>query len=949
MALSPPVFEKELKRKIEGDVRFDRGTLVAYSTDASNYRRIPLGVVAPRHEGDILRVVELARENRVPILARGGGTSLGGQTCNAAIVLDFSKYMTAIGAIDEAERTVVVEPGVIPALLNRDLASRGLFFAPDPTTVDRCTIGGMIGNNACGAHSAAYGKTVDNLRSLEFLLADGSRLTAGAAIGDNLHAALTGGNRAAEIVGRLADLRDRTAELVRSRYPRIPRRVSGYNLDCLLPENGFHVARALTGAEGTLGIVIKATLELQLKPAVVALVVMGFADIFTAADQVPWILEHRPEALEAFDNNIADFSRAKRLAGASLLPEGGAFLMAEIGGRTTDEVLERAMRLSAQAQRILGCACVVLTDARERTAVWALRASGLGASAFFAGRPRTWPGAEDTAVAPARLGEYLRRLVPLFARRGLAAAAYYGHFGEGCVHCRVNFDFLTPRGIANFRATMFDLVDLVTEFGGSISGEHGDGIARSELLPKMFGAELIEAFGDFKRIFDPDNLMNPGVIVEPEPLDSHLRITRFANTRPVTTHFDFRDEGGLAGAAMKCVGIGKCRKLDAGTMCPSYMATRDEIHSTRGRSRLLFEALVGDTLPGGLADPALGAALDLCLSCKACKTECPTGIDMAAYKAEYLANYYRTAYRPISSHFFGRIPDIARFASRVPPLARLLTSGVPQSIARRLLGIHPERTLPVFAPRTFRSFIRGRAAASFGGPEVVLFVDTFTNHFEPGIALAALRLFERAGLRVIVPDQPICCGRPLYDQGMLPRARRVLGRARDVLAPFARRGVPIIGLEPSCILTFRDELPSLFPDDPDSALLARHTKTFAEFVASRSDFPGPRELDADVLIQGHCHHKALAGLDNDLAVLARISKLRITAPDSGCCGMAGAFGYDRNHYEVSRTIGERVLFPAVRSSPPGTILVADGFACRSQIRQFFPEARPIHLVQLLER
>jgi len=936
----------ELRRTIEGDVRFDRGSLIVYSTDASNYRRVPIGVVVPRHEGDVARAIGLARENRIPILARGGGTSLGGQTCNAALVLDFSTYMNTVIAIDPADRIVTVEPGVIQSGLDRQLEPHGLFFAPDPTTSDRCTIGGMIGNNSCGAHSAAYGKTADNLRALDMILADGTRLSLSAAAGDDLRAAASGGARAGTIVEQLDHLRDGRGELIRNRYPKIPRRVSGYNLDWLLPENGFNLARSIAGSEGTLGIILKVTLEVVPKPKMLVLVVMGFDDIYSAADQVPWILEHRPEALEAFDHALVDFAREKKIPAINLLPDGRAFLIAEVGGGDSDEAGDRGNALMERARRIPGCAALMLTDARERNAVWALRGSGLGASAFIKGRPRTWPGAEDTAVAPARLGSYLRRLVRLLDRRGLLAASYYGHFGEGCVHCRINFDFMTTRGIANFRATMFDLADLVAEFGGSLSGEHGDGIARSELLPKIFGADLIDAFGEFKRIFDPDGLMNPGVIVAPEPIDSHLRVSPLASAPPLPTHFDFSAENGLAGAAMKCVGIGKCRKLDGGTMCPSYMATRDETHSTRGRAHLLFEALT--TGAHGFDDPALGDALDLCLSCKACKTECPAGVDMAAYKAEFLANHYQMARRPLSSIFFGRIADIAKAASHTPRLARALSSGAMAHIARRALGIHRERRLPGFAPRSFASFMRGRTPANPDGPEVVLFPDTFTNFFEPAVALAALRLLERAGQRVIVPATPICCGRPMYDQGMLDRARRVVGAAAATLAPYARRGVPIVGLEPSCILTFRDELPALFPAEPDSAVLARGTMTFGEFVASQPEMQMPSALDADVLLHGHCHQKALVGLGNETALLGRIGNVRLSVPGSGCCGMAGAFGYDERHYEVSRLIGERVLFPAVRARAPGTVVVADGFACRNQIRQFCPDVRPIHLAQLLE-
>jgi FAD/FMN-containing dehydrogenase/Fe-S oxidoreductase len=943
------LLEAELRRSIEGEVRFDRGSLVVYSTDASNYRQIPLGVVLPRHEGDVIRTLALARENSLALLPRGGGTSLGGQTVNAALVLDFSKYMNAIGRLDADRRTVTVEPGVVQAQLNRALAANDLFFPPDPTTADRCTIGGMVGNNACGAHSAAYGKTVDNLHALEVLLYDGTRLELGAMSEPELAAAAAAGGRSGELYSRLLAISDRFGDLVRNRYPKIPRRVSGYNLDWLLPENGFHGARALAGAEGTLAVILKATLEVAPRPRAIALAVLGFADIYLAADQVPWILEQRPEALEGFDAQLPDFARSRGMAAVKLLPDGRAFLAVELGGKDADEARGRAEALAATARRSGACAgAVVLTDARDQQGVWGLRGSGLGASAFVPGYPRTWPGAEDTAVPPARLGAYLRRLAALLDRHHLQAASFYGHFGEGCVHCRINFDFTSARGIAVFRVMMEQLAELVAEFGGSISGEHGDGRARSELLPKIFGPEMSQAFGEFKRAFDPDGRMNPGMIVDPHRLDSDLRQGPAFRARPVETHFDFSAEGGLAGAALRCVGIGKCRKLEGGTMCPSYMATREELHSTRGRARILFEALTGDALPGGFGDPAIEQALDLCLSCKACKSECPSGVDMAAYKAEFFSAYYRAHRRPLKARFFGAIHELARLAALTPRLSNAaIESAALRSAARRWLGIHSQRSLPRIADPTFRAWFRSRRAPAARGREVVLFADTFNNFFAPEVTIAAVAVLERAGFDVIVPQHDLCCGRPLYDQGKLARAKHRLRETIDRLAPYLQRGVPIVGLEPSCVLTFRDELPGLFPHDEGARALTAGAQTFAEFIARQA--PSVRSAGAvgNALLHGHCHQQALAGLDHEVAILSRQPGLRLTVLDAGCCGMAGAFGYDAAHYEISRAIGERVLLPAVRESPPETIVIADGFACRTQIRQFCPDRKPLHLAQVL--
>ncbi len=948
--MTPPrALWDKLRRSIDGEVRADNATLALYAADASVYRQVPLGVVIPRHEGDVIRTLALARENRLPMLARGGGTALAGQTCNAAIVLDFSKYMNSIRRIDVARGLAVVEPGVVQAQLNAAVAPRGLFFAPDPSTKDRCTIGGMVGNNSCGAHSAAHGKTVDNVEALEVALYDGTRLSLGS--GGEGEAFAARGGREGEIHAGARALARRYGDEIRRRYPRIPRRVSGYNLDELLPERGHNLARALVGSEGTLAVTLAATLRLVARPRRLALVVLGFDDVYLAADQVPWILEHRPQALEGFDHHLPAFARAKGLDAVRLLPDGRAFLIVELGADTDDAARAAAERLTAEARRVRACAGVApLFDAAEQRAVWSLRESGLGAGALIPGHPRTWPGAEDTAVPPARLGDYLRRFVRLLEAHDLAAATYYGHFGEGCVHCRVNFDFTTARGVATFRAAMLEIAELVAEFGGSLSGEHGDGRARSELLPTMFGAQLIGAFAEFKRIFDPDSMMNPSVIVAPVPLDSHLRVTPSYRPTQAETHFDFAAEGGLAGAALKCVGIGKCRKTDAGTMCPSYMATREELHSTRGRAHLLWEALSGNgLLEGGLADPALKEALELCLSCKACKSECPAAIDMAAYKAEFFANYYRRNRRPLDVRFFARLHEFARVGAAAPGLANALSHARGLgALARRLLNVHRARELPRFAPATFRSwFARRPRRASIEGREVVLFPDTFNNFFEPEVAIAATEVLDRAGFKVVIPPRDLCCGRPLYDAGMLDRARWRLGQAMDTLAPMVERGATVVGLEPSCLLTFRGELPALFSGDQRAAALAARAMLFDEFLAREAPgFAGPA-LTGRALVHGHCHQKALAGMKSEMAILGGIGGLEVEAPDAGCCGMAGSFGYGAERFEVSRAIAERVLIPALGQSAPDTLIVADGFACRTQIRHFCPGRRPLHLAQVL--
>lgn len=939
--------EKELRRRLEGEVRFDPGSRALYSTDASNYRQLPIGVVVPRHQGDVIEAVALARENQVPILARGGATSLAGQACNAALVVDFSKYLNRVRRVDAERRLAVVEPGLVLSRLNAALAGHGLFFAPDPTTKDRCNIGGMIGNNSCGAHSVAYGKTVDNLAGLEVLLYDGTKLSL---YGGEPPAGVEPGSRVAGLFSSLKSIAERWGDLIRGRYPKIPRRVSGYNLDQLLPENGFNVARAMVGSEGTLGITLEATLQLVALPVRRALVVMGFGDVFAAADQAPWILEHRPQALEGFDDRLVHFVKVTGLHSEllHLLPEGSGFLLVEFGAASDAEVRDRAEALMAQARRLGACiGARVYTGEREQRQVWSLRESGLGASVAIAGYPRTWPGAEDAAVAPQRLGEYLRRFAAILARHEIEAASYYGHFGDGCVHARVSFDLFSAEGVRRFRRSMEEIADLVVDCGGSLSGEHGDGLARSELLARMFGAELMEAFAEFKRAFDPEGRMNPGVLVNPHPLDSHLRLGPGYHPSSPATHFDFSADGGFAGAALRCVGLGKCRKLDAGTMCPSYMATMEEEHSTRGRARLLFEAL-GGALAGGMEEPAVRQALELCLSCKACKRECPAGVDMATYKAEFLAHFYLRNRRPLPAWFFGRIHDFSRLGAVAPGAANALAHAPVLSHAFKwLLGVHPQRELPRLARRSFRSWFRRRERMRRDGPEVLLFPDTFNNLFEPEVAAAATEVLERAGFRVLIPPADACCGRPLYDQGMLGHARRRLGGLLEVLAPFAERGVPIVGLEPSCLLTFRDELPGLFAGDPRARALAQGSWLLDEFLARQTPGFVPPAIKRRALLHGHCHQKALAGLSGATTLLGRIPGLALTELDAGCCGMAGAFGYGVDRFEISRKIAERVLLPAIRTSAPDTLIIADGFSCRAQIAQLCPGRKALHLAQVL--
>ena len=946
------VLEAELRRRVDAEVRFDDGSRALYATDASNYRQVPIGVVVPHDIKAIVETVAVCREFGAPILARGGGTSLAGQCCNAAVVMDCSKYLRSVLEIQPGERWARVEPGCVLDALRTAAEKHHLTFGPDPATHDHNTLGGMIGNNSCGVHSVMAGKTIDNVEELEVLTYDGLRLRVGQTSEEQIERIVREGGRRGDIYRRLRELRDRYADLIRRRYPDIPRRVSGYALDQLLPENGFHVARALVGSECTCVLVLEAKLRLVHSPPARSLVVLGFADIFAAGDCVPRVLEHAPIALEAIDDELTQLARMFGLhpRDIQLLPRGSGWLLVEFGGETKSEADDRARRLmEALKQESIPPSMKLLDDRRQEDRIWKVRESGLGATTFMpVSHKIAWPGWEDAAVPVDQLGAYLRDFRDLLHRYNYDGSLY-GHFGQGCVHTSTDFDLETRDGIARFRAFVEDAADLVLKYGGSFSGEHGDGQARGELLEKMFGSELIQAFREFKSIWDPNNRMNPGKVVDAFPLDSNLRLGTDYDPRVVKTHFEFiDDQGSFPRATLRCVGVGECRKLDHGTMCPSYMVTREEKHSTRGRARLLFEMLRGDPLRDGWRDDHVKDALDLCLSCKGCKGDCPVNVDMATYKAEFLSHYYARRLRPRHAYAFGLIMYWARLAERAPWLANVLTQtpGV-RALSKAIAGMAPRRRVPAFASSTFKQWFGAREQPHIDGPEVMLWPDTFNDHFHPNTARAAVEVLEAAGYRVRVPEAWLCCGRPLYDYGMLNLARRHLRRILDVLHAPIRSGVPIVVLEPSCAAVFRDELRNLFPRDENAFRLRQQTFLLSEFLEQKApDWQLPR-LARKAVVHGHCHHKAIMGMQAEEAVLKRLG-LDYTLLDSGCCGMAGAFGFEPgDHYEVSIKAGERVLLPAVRAADRGTLIVADGFSCREQIAQT-TRRRAMHLAEVLQ-
>ncbi|HEY7396398.1 MAG TPA: FAD-binding and (Fe-S)-binding domain-containing protein, partial [Gemmatimonadaceae bacterium] len=850
--------EAALRERVRGEVRFTDGDRALYSTDASNYRQIPIGVVLPRDADDVVETVAACREFSAPIVSRGGATDLAGSTCNAAVVMDMSKYMNHVLEINWAERWARVEPGTVLDDLRNQAEARHLTFGPDPATHSRNTLGGMIGNNSCGMHAQMAGKVEENTIALEILTYDGLRTWVGTTTDSELEDIIIDGGVRGEIYARLATIRDRYGDAIRRRFPKIPRLVSGYPLDQLLPENGFNVARALVGTESTCVTVLQAKLRLVHSPPVRTLVVLGFEDIGTAGDHVPFCNEFNPIALEGIEDSMFTYMHDKGMstAGKQLLPDGGAWLIVEFGGETKDEAAERAGALmNAFRSRPNAPGMKLFDDVKQEHTIWQIREAGLGSESKIPDEPNFYPGWEDSAVSPNDIGRYLRDLKALMTKYGYTASLY-GHFGQGCVHCSIDFDLYTAPGIERWKQFLHEAAHMIVAYGGSLSGEHGDGQARGSLLPIMFGDEIVQAFRDFKAAWDPRGLMNPGKVVDAYPVDRNLRWGTHYHPWEPTTAFSFsKDRGSFAVAADRCIGTGVCRKHDSGTMCPSYMATREERHSTRGRARMLFEMVEGNPLTQGWRGDAVKESLDLCLSCKACRAECPVNVDMATYKAEFLSHYYDGRLRPIAAYAFGLMPWWARAAAIAPPVANFFTqTPVLRSIAKAVVTMAPERSIPKFSRRTFRSSLRQRKRRNVGKTPVLFWPDTWHNHFHSATAGAAVDVLEAAGFYVTIPRTMLCCGRPLYDYGMLGLAKKWLLKTLNALRSEIRAGMSVVGIEPSCMSVFRDELVDLLPNNDDAKRLRDQTYLLAEFLLQRApDFKLPR-LEAKALVHGHCHH-----------------------------------------------------------------------------------------------
>jgi FAD/FMN-containing dehydrogenase/Fe-S oxidoreductase len=975
------LLEIELKLKINGEVRFDKGSKALYATDASNYRQVPIGVVLPKSEEDIINTVAICRKYNAPLLSRGGGTSLTGACCNVAIVLDMTKYYNKVLYIDKDKKTVLVQPGIVLDEMRETTAREAnLTFGPDPATHSHCAIGGMLGNNSCGVHSVmaqfyGYGARMsDNTESLTILTYDGIKMKVGPTSDEELENIIKAGGRKGEIYQKLKNLRDKYAGEIRKKFPNIPRRVSGYDLPALLPENGFNVAQAVVGSEGTCVVILEANMKLMPEPGSRSLLVLGYPDIYAAGHACPQIMKHQPIGLEGFDNLLLEFMRKKGLDlnDIPLLPKGSGWLLCEFGGKDKTESDNKCKALMEELKKQKDPPDMSLfDDPDQEKKLWQIREDGLGATAFVPGEPDGAPGWEDSAVPPDKVGDYLKDLRALFSKYGYHPSLY-GHLGQGCIHCRVGFDLKTEEGIENYKKFTVEASHLVVDYGGSLSGEHGDGQTRGDLLEIMYGKEIMQAFHEFKSIWDPQWLMNPGKIIDTYGQLSDFRLGTSYNPPSSKTHFHFLNDdnkGSFSRAVLRCVGVGNCRRHEGGTMCPSYMATREEEHSTRGRAHMLFEMLQGDVLTHGWQEEKVKESLDLCLACKGCKGDCPVNVDMATLKSEFLSHYYEKRMRPINAYAFGWIYWWSRLASVMPGVINFFTHApLFSNLAKAAAGITQKRSVPKFAQQTFRNWFKSRhnnkasytqttgnyelkskryELSKIKNKKVILWVDTFNNFFKPETLVAGMEVLEAAGYEVIISKRSICCGRPLYDFGMLDTAKKMLLRILNVLRDEIRSGTPVVGLEPSCVAVFRDELCDILPFDEDAKRLKQQTFTLAEFLDKEAKHHSIPQLNRKAIVHIHCHEKAIIKPAPEENLLNHM-KLDYHMPDSGCCGMAGYFGYEKgDHYDVSEKVGEMVLLPAVRKAPKKTIVITDGFSCREQIEQL-TDRKALHTAQVIQ-
>jgi len=943
--------EYELHRIIEGEIRFDKLSRLLYSTDASMYQVEPIGVVIPRHTDDIHAVLELANRRNVPVLPRGGGTSLTGQTVNYAVVLDYSVHLNRVLEVNREELWARVEPGVVQDVLNQHLKPDGLLFGPDTSTSSRATLGGMIGNNSGGSHSIAYGLTIDHLIELTTLLSDGSRAVFGEITPEAFAEKMRLSSLEGEIYRQVAKIRDQYGDEILVRYPKYWRRVCGYNLDELVKDRPLNLARLIAGSEGTLLNIIEAKVRLVKRPKKTALVVVHYTELQEALESSQTILETVPYSVELTDKMILDLARnnlelSQRMG--FIVGDPAVILGVEYAGESDAEVRSKVEALEAlRARHRFGYAAHIAYDPDEQKAIWNLRKKGLGLLMGIKGDAKPVAFVEDTAVDPKYLHLFIPRFREILAKYQVVGA-YYGHCSVGCLHIRPIINLKAPRSLAQVKAIADEITDLVMEFGGAISSEHGDGRARSPYLERVYGTSIVEAFRQLKRAFDPKNLLNPGNIVAPSALTDHLRYGGEYKTREVDTLLDFSKQGGFAASVEMCNGAGVCRKTLEGTMCPSYMATRDEEHSTRGRANALRAVLSGHLPATDLTSQRLYDVMDLCLECKACKAECPANVDMAKLKYEFLHHFYQENGLPLRNRVFGRIAEISEMGCRFSPVTNLIArSPVTRRLMEYFLGIDRRRKFPPFASDTFTNWFKLREPPR-KAPRgtVVLFNDTFTTYNTPHIGRATIEFLEAAGYRVELVNKK-CCGRPLISKGMLLEAKEHAAWNIAELKPWVEYGAPIIGIEPSCLFTLRDEYPDLQKND-DSKKIAASSFLLEEFLLNERangltvDFrPGERRA----LLHGHCHQKAMVGTAPTVAAL-HWANFEVIEVDSGCCGMAGSFGFEKEHYDISISLGKRRLAPAVDAQPLSTEIVATGVSCRQQIEHLTGRSAK-HPVELL--
>jgi len=950
-------FADQVAAAIDGDCDFTDAGVALYTSDASNYRQIPLGVIYPRTRADITVITSLCREHRLKVLMRGGGTSQNGQCVNEAVVLDCSRYLTRVLAIDADSRTADIEPGIVCDALKDSAEQQGLTFGPDPATHSRCTLGGMIGNNSCGPRSMLAGKTLENVVSLDILTSDGIEFTVGPTSEEELDAIIQKNDRQGQIYRELKAIRDQYADQIRERYPTIKRRVSGYNLDQLLPENGFNVARALVGSEGTCVSILQAKVRLIENPVHRQLFVLGFDDIFIAGDAVPEVMQFSPIAMEGLDWTIIGglMDRKLRLDEIALLPDGKAWLLVELSKDSAAELERVADAFELAMQQSFRVLSVSRIDAIDTPRIWSIREQGASATSMslHPDDPDPIVGWEDTAVDPMQLGDYLREFQALVDKYHYTTSLY-GHFGDGCIHARITFDTRSSEGVERFREFSRELATTVVKYGGSLSGEHGDGQAKAEFLPIMFGTDLMHAFDRFKRAWDPDNRMNPGKLINPYRIDENLRFGPDYKTPVVTSTLVFKeDPGGFGRTSERCIGMGKCR-AHKGAMCPSYQATREERYSTRGRAHLLHELLRGEILREGWQDPNIADSLEHCLSCKACKSECPTQVDIAMYKSEFMHRHYQHKRRPLVHHVFGQIGRWLPMMSRLAPLINTVLSSPLQHLINRRLGISTKKRLPRLAKQAFTVAARKTCIDSdadffwYGvsnAPQVVLWADSFNNHYRPHLMQSAVNVLTAAGFRVGVARHHFCCGRPLYEHGLLEQARTQLQKILDQFYSKLPGNTAVVVLEPSCLSVFHDELQRLLPDDPRAPQLLEKVSTLADFLTAQQVMP-KRQLSRAIL-HLHCHHKSLLYSAAEKNWLQDCFN-ELSEPEQGCCGMAGSFGMKAKTHAIGLTLFQRKLKPVIDSADSETVVIANGFSCAEQI-QGETGRTVLHPVEVMER